>query len=135
MIDMKSTEEIRGTLPQFTGTETWFRHGLVQNVLYTEGVQYLAEAAEAYWLIDLIASYQHADTVKAEPFQVWHFTRSGDAPAAPQDKPHRMTMTDGNSEMPVVSQAIPFTTFPLPEIRLYAIAEGERRIILLPSEY
>jgi hypothetical protein len=33
----------RSTLRQFTGTTRWFRHPLNRNVLYTEGVQYVAE--------------------------------------------------------------------------------------------
>ena len=39
-------------LRQFTGTETWFRHPLARKVLYTEGVQYVAEQGGAYWLLD-----------------------------------------------------------------------------------
>lgn len=45
-------------LHHFTGTETWFRHPLVRKVLYTEGVQYLAETGGAYWLLDEIACAQ-----------------------------------------------------------------------------
>ncbi len=30
-------------LRQFSGSETWYRHGLVRHILYTEGAQYVAE--------------------------------------------------------------------------------------------
>ena len=43
-------------LIQFTGSETWYRHGLFRNFLYTEGVQYVAETGKAYWLLDKIFS-------------------------------------------------------------------------------
>lgn len=140
LVDMESATNIRNALPQFTGTQRWFRHpagALVgTEVLYTEGAKYLADAAEAYWLLDLIVSYQKEAAVKAEDFQVWKFKRGGDADMATKERPHRATMTDGNGETPIVSQAIEYTDFPLPEIELWAIAEGpQRRVILLPSEY
>ena len=39
-------------LAQFTGSTHFYRHGLVREVLYTEGVEYVAETAGAYWLLD-----------------------------------------------------------------------------------
>jgi hypothetical protein len=42
-------------LAQFTGTEQWHRHPLVRNILYTDGVQFVAQSGRAYWLIDEIA--------------------------------------------------------------------------------
>ena len=44
-------------LAQFTGTGQYFRHW-TKKIVYTDGIQYLAENAGAYWLIDLVASYQ-----------------------------------------------------------------------------
>jgi len=41
-----------------TGTETWFHHPLNRKVVYTEGMQYVAEKGGAYWLIDEIALIQ-----------------------------------------------------------------------------
>ena len=59
-------------LRQFTGTETWYRHPLARKVLYTEGVQYVAEQGGAYWLLDIIAIAQkHEPRVAHEEFQVW----------------------------------------------------------------
>ena len=40
------------SLGQFTGTENWFRHGLVREHLYTDGVRHFAEEAGAYWFVD-----------------------------------------------------------------------------------
>jgi len=41
-------------LAHFTGTEQIWRHGLVRHIVYTDGVQHVAEAGEAYWLVDKI---------------------------------------------------------------------------------
>ena len=62
----------RTTLAQFTGSNRGYRHVLVNTVVYTEGVKYIAESAGAYWLLDEIALAQLSDrAVAAEKFQVW----------------------------------------------------------------
>jgi hypothetical protein len=43
-------------LDNFTGTESYFRHGLNRDFLYTEGAQYFAEQAGAYWFLDIMAT-------------------------------------------------------------------------------
>ena len=44
-------------LCQFTGDLERFYHPLNRKVVYTPGVQYVAQVGQAYWLIDAIASY------------------------------------------------------------------------------
>jgi prepilin-type processing-associated H-X9-DG protein len=39
----------KSDLRQFTGTDQWYRHGLARNVLYTDGVQHVAEAGGDGW--------------------------------------------------------------------------------------
>jgi hypothetical protein len=39
-------------LAGFMGTEQWYRHPIVKNTLYTDGIKYVAQKAGAYWLID-----------------------------------------------------------------------------------
>jgi hypothetical protein len=69
----------KDALCQFTGSEHWYRHPLARNtVTYTDGAQYVAEHAGAYWLLDIIAIAQrHEKAVSAEPFQVWKLTVDG----------------------------------------------------------
>ena len=67
------------TLAQFTGSTNFYRHRLVREVLYTEGVEYLAETAGAYWLLDEIAFAQrYVIAVKVEDFQVWDLKINAD---------------------------------------------------------
>jgi hypothetical protein len=59
-------------LEYFTGSETWYRHGLVRAITYTDGAKYVADAGGAYWLLDEIVLAQKFDAkVRTEPFQVW----------------------------------------------------------------
>jgi hypothetical protein len=111
-------------LHQFTGTEQWFRHALNRKVLYTEGAQYVAEKAGAYWLLDEIALAQgHVPQVKATPFQVWNLTVKPDHSAT-------LVCEDGNGNT-VYSKEIPFTDFPAQGIRFFFTDN----VLLLPSEY
>ena len=111
-------------LAQFTGSQNFYRHGLVREVLYTEGVEYVAETAGAYWLLDEIALAQrYIIPVKREDFQVWDLKVNADQTAT-------LTCGDGNG-LEVYSKPIPFTDFPEPGIRFYY----SDWVIHLPSEY
>lgn len=119
------------TLRQFTGTEQWFRHSLMRNVLYTEGVQYLAEKADCYWLIDKVATLQLEPKIKAEEFQVWKLQLKDKSPAAARkDNSAMLFCEDGNGHV-IYREHITFTDFPLDEIVLWFTGN----CILLPSEY
>jgi len=117
-------KDLRTELTLFTGTAVWYKHPLFRAYHYTDGVQYLANEAGAYWLIDLIVGCQleHA-TVKAEPFQVWDLVVN-------EDRSAWLIMTDGNSRT-VHKETLDVTDFPLSEIRLYLTGN----VLLLPSEY
>ena len=124
-----NANELEGQLTQFTGSETFTRHGLVRAVLMTEGVAFLAETAGAHWLTDAIASYGHDARASAEPFQVWRLN------VDPSTRRATLAMTDGNTDQPIITQGIDYTDFPLQEITLWLVAEGEHRVLMLPSEY
>lgn len=105
-------------LDQFTGTEQYYPHGLTQ-LVFTDGVKYMAEAGGAFWLIDVVASYK-----RKEPFQIWELKVN-------PDKSCVVTMKEDTDKPILVKQKILHTDFPLDEIKLYAI-DG---VLLLPSEY
>jgi len=133
---MLNTEELKKGLQQCTGTTQYFRHSL-SRLQYTEGIQYLAKNAECYWLIDAIASYQH-QLIKKESlqeFQLWLLVVGNDhefiKPASHQDAVLTCWEdTPKAGDKPVVRQNIPFTDFPLPEMKLYV----QELILMLPDE-
>ena len=111
-------------LRQFTGSEHWYRHGLVRTVVFTDGAKYVADQAGAYWLLDTIALSQRSEkSVAAEPFQVWTLAVRPDSTAT-------LTCDDGNGNT-VYRQELAFTDFPPEGIELYFTDNT----ILLPSEY
>jgi len=121
--------ELLNQLAQFTGSETFTRHALRHSMLMTEGVVFVAEAAQAHWLTDAIASHQHDQRVRAEEFQVWRLS------VDVQTRRATLTMSDGNSEAPIITQVIEYTDFPLDLIEMWMVASGDHWVLMLPSEY
>jgi hypothetical protein len=116
-------EKLEAELAQFISSDTIYRHG-ISKMLYTEGVQHLAEKAECYWLLDAIASWQFKTKVSRELFQVWTLTVN-------QKKEALLTCVRDTGAKPLATQRIEYTDFPLPEIKLY-LCDGT---LMLPSEY
>jgi hypothetical protein len=82
---------------QFTGSEQWHRHGLVRDVLFTDGAKYVADAGGAYRLLDEIALAQRSSKrVAGEEFQLWKLTVKADKTAT-------LTCDDGNGNAPTAS--------------------------------
>lgn len=116
-------ELTQAALSQFTGSEQFFRHGLVRGVVYTEGAQFVAEAGEAYWLLDKIATGQLDSRLRNEPFQVWKLQVHANRRAT-------LTVEDGDCYT-LLTEAIEYTDFPLEEITLWCV----NGTIMLPREY
>lgn len=119
---MRSPKEILKIITSATGTDHYHKFSPIPGCpVITDGVLYLAKAAECYWFLDLIASYQKNPKLDRS-FQVWVLLTDLDKQEA---------IAQGyNDKKLIVSQKIPFTTFPLPELKLYLMDN----IILLPSE-
>jgi hypothetical protein len=136
---MMEAAKLRAALPSFTGTTTWTRYSpaLFRQLLLTDGVKFLADNAGAYWLCDAIGSHIFTNprlSPQLEYFQVWTFRR---AAINELDKPHRLWVTNGNDKKAIVEQLIDYSSFPLPEIVLWAVwDEGmDAFVLMLPSEY
>lgn len=121
----------------FTGTDNWYRH--FGGVTYTDGVKFLAEKAQAYWLIDAIASYQKESEIVHNPMlrdmQFWKLSV--------KDKKATLTCVEDSGLDPVITQEIEYTDFPLEEVDIWVERSGvpgrggrleESMVMMLPSE-
>lgn len=135
MTSTLSPAELKAQLRQFTGSEVFFRHPLNRSVIFTDGVRFLAEAAEAFWLVDAIASYFGSPEMRAAieederlaSLQFW-----------------TLKVVDGRGELALIAdlgepaaikQSISFTDFPLPEVSIWAGFSGDFWTLYLPSEH
>jgi hypothetical protein len=111
-------------MSQFTGSEHWYRFGLVPSITCTDGAKYVADTGGAYWLLDEIAIAQkYVKEVAAEEFQVWKLTVNEDDSGA-------LICEDGNDNV-VFAKAIEFTDFPKEGVTLWFA----NNVIYLPSEH
>lgn len=108
-------------LSQFVGTETWYKIPLA-DLYYTDGIKHLVDRAACWWLVTDIAAYQMVPKVKAEEFQTWILTV--------EKEKGTLRCEDGNENV-VFKRSVGYTTFPLPEIKLFLTDE----VLMLPSEY
>ena len=110
-------------LAQFTGSEHWYRHGLVRDILFTDGAKYVADQGGAYWLLDEIALAQR-------------FEKAGCRRGIPgleahrQARPQRHLRLRGGNGRTVFEKAIQYTDFPADGVELWF----ENNTIYLPSE-
>jgi hypothetical protein len=128
MMNQQQIEELESGLAQACGSEEMHKYSrLFYKTMLTDGAMYLAEKAGAYWLMDVLASWQTLAKVRNEPFQVWTMT---------VNKKHeaRVVCDDGNGNKLAV-QIIPYTDFPLETIKLYLCDQGDYHIVMLPQEY
>lgn len=123
-------------LGQFTGTMNYHRWSvLFRNMVLTDGANYVAEKAGAFWLMDAIASHQISKNIRLNPrlqdFQLWELKVNKNKGV--------LTCKADSGEEPVIKQKIPYTDFCLPEIKLYVelgqVGDQVIKVILLPSEH
>ena len=122
-------------LRRFTGDFDRYRHPLNPTVLYTPGVKYLAEAGQAYWLVDAIASYFEGREMKAamqsdyriRSMQFWRLKVAAGRGL--------LTAEADAGEIPFITQEIPYTDFPLEMVEIWAGFNGQRWTLYLPSEH
>ena len=129
---MMKAEELRDGLAQFTGTDGYAKYP--GGLLLTDGIRFLAENAGAFWLLDVIASYQ--PRCRRDPMlrdmQFWTLKRVPDTSKAV------VTCDDGDGHVKI-TQKIPFTDFPLAEVKIWVelgSADGvnPHYVVMLPGE-
>jgi hypothetical protein len=90
--------------------------------VYTDGLEFIAETAGAYWLIDAIASHAAKRRLMADPmlrdFQIWVLKVNQETREAV------LTCKAGTGCRAAVRQVIPYTDFPMAEIKFYVERGG-----------
>ena len=128
----RMANSLKDALDQFIGTEAYHRlsplHG---DLVATDGVKYLCEAAECFWLLDAIASHQPRalrDRMLRD-MQFWTLRVNEDRSAVLE-----VARDEGDVAF---HQDIEFTDFPLPEVRIWVAPRGpaDTYVAMLPDEH
>lgn len=123
-------------LGQFTGDLERYRHSLARNVIYTPGVQFLAERAGAYWLLDEIAlalaggEVDKAGEIDGRVLGL-HFWKL----QVHEARSAVLTARADDGVTPFITKPIPWTDFPLDHVDVWAGFDGRHWTLYLPSEH
>ena len=136
MSNSKTEKLTQADLMQFTGDLERYRHPLNKRVIYTPGVQFMAERAGAYWLIDVIVSYfgtrEMMNAIRKDrrlaDLQFWRLDVNADSTAI-------VTARADTDVKPFIMQEIAFTDFPLEFVEIWAAFDGRHWTLYLPSEH
>lgn len=139
-------------LRQFSGTERYYTTGIPWHpFVYTDGVHYVVHRGEAFWMLDVIGSWQTDPKVKKDKMlqdiQFWTLEKDKHSSRA-------VMRCERDENDVVVEQKISYTDFPLPSMRFYLAhmwcywdARSKKNadedlglrpstgVLLLPSEY
>lgn len=124
---VKDPIELRNKLRNFTGTETWWCHGLNHNMLYTDGVKFFAENASggAYWFLDIVATEIWPLQKREEFINIALTVKDSKAVIEADDG------DKGSGRVVLFRREIDFTDCPEGEWRFWLT----NNVMLLPSEY
>lgn len=120
---MTNSNTLELDLRQFTGTDHYYKH--MFGIRYSDGVKYLAERANCYWLLDAITSHQPEcrKDIMLRDFQMWVLHVYADKSA--------ILNCERDTDDVAITQNIEYTDFPLQQIKLYF----QNGVLFLPSEY
>lgn len=118
-----SAHQLTEDLRNFYGTHNYHLFGA--ELVLTDGIKYLADTANAYWLLTAIKSHL-ADCFAISDFCV--------AKLSVENQTAHLVITDGNDHV-LAHQQFDYTDFPIQSITIYVIKSHPYSVILLPSEY
>ena len=113
-------KDLNNQLEGFYGTESYFYKHWVG--VFTDGIKAMADQFRAYWLIDLVFSYQDKK-INSIPFQIWEIVSTGDKAT--------VEMKEDTDKPILVRQKIGYTDFPKGTLKMYYIDD----VLMLPNEY
>lgn len=120
--------KIKAELQHFIGSESFYKIPLI-GTRFTDGIKYLADAAECFWLVT-DASVIAKSLMSKSNFITVDFKRLSETEREESQCEALINYSDGNGHI-FETHKYHVTDFPLDELRLFFI-DGT---LMLPSEY
>lgn len=124
-------------LQQFRGgTHDRYQCRVNSRVIFSGGVRYLAEKANAFWLVDTIGSYLVPEVLRSAiqrdgRIRFLHFWQL----RVREDQSAVLSALVDTGEPPFVVQKIAYTDIPLREVDIWAGHDGGHWTLYLPQEH
>jgi len=116
--------QLQQQLAQFTGTENYYQ--ILPMFVVTDGVKYLMDTADCYWLAQLYGFHLVGIDFNDNAFTVLKLKRTGQGA--------EVSIEDGNGGV-LVKQKIDYTDLLLDSVTLYACWADKHWVCMLTSEY
>jgi len=120
--------KIKVELQQFIGSETFYKIPLI-GTRFTDGIKYLADTAECFWLVT-DASVIAKSLINKSYFVTVDFKRFSEKEREKKQCEAIINYSDGNDKI-FETHRYNVTDFPLDELRLFFVDNT----LMLPSEY
>ncbi|CAH8283421.1 hypothetical protein EV196_102381 [Mariniflexile fucanivorans] len=120
--------KIKADLQHFIGSETFYKIPLI-GTRFTDGIKYLADTAECFWLVT-DASVIAKSLMSKSYFVTVDFKRLSEKERAEKQCEAIINYSDGNDNI-FETHRYNVTDFPLDELRLFFVDNT----LMLPSEY
>lgn len=138
IIKMKSQTEqqkILNELDNFTGTTKYFNASVLYNLKLTDGIQFLRDKLNCFWLIDIVGSIQQETKIKENETFIIHKIKVNDDKSfifkSYKDYNQDLTEQENDLKYLLYEQKGNYTDFILSEFEFYQV----RDVLLLKSEY
>jgi len=123
VLQAMNAQELEIELTHFHGTQHYYL--ISSNLVLTDGVKYLADTANCYWLVTAIQSHL------PKCFAISEFCL---AKLSVKEQKANLVITDGNDHV-LAEQQFDYTDFPMESISIYITKSHPYSVMLLPSEY
>lgn len=125
---MKNQKEILEGLKQFYGTTQYFR--VSPRLVLTDGMKYLCDSCECYWLADIVSSILFDNKI------LTYFKRQSPVVVSikKNDKGGFLVSVGNNEKKPIYTQEIESSDFPLDSFWFYVGDNGNFWVAMVPSE-
>ena len=128
-------QDILNELNNFHGTEQYHKASYLYDLNLTDGIQFLREKLNCYWLIDIVGSIQHTAKIVDNQSFIIHKIKVNDDKSfifkSYRDYDSDKTEEENDKEYLLYEQAEPYTDFKLNDFEFYQCGN----VLLLKSEY
>lgn len=126
-------QEILNELENFTGTEHYYKFSVLFEEVLTDGIQFLCNKLNCFWIMDIVGSVSHLKAIKEnESFILWKIKLVGKGFIVRAYKDYESKETEEfNKKYLLYEQEGEYTDFALKDFEFYE----SNKVILLKSEY
>jgi len=131
----KEQQDILNDLEQFTGTEQYHRASIFNDLKLTDGINYLRNGLNCFWLIDIVGSIQHLPKIIDNINFIIHKIKVNEDKSfifkSYRDYDIKLTEQENDLKYLLYEQKADYTDFKLNDFEFYQVGE----VLLLKSEY